>query len=466
MVCKSDYHNDDTLNFVVIMCDTLRYDHIGFLGNDSVQTPNIDAFAANAQVFDHAYAGSFPTVPNRSEIFTSRYVFSYLGWEDLPDDEIVLAKTMGDAGYTTGIIFDTMHIRNQFTLDREFDSWRWIRGQGNDRYRAVPLEPELPASPNKFRHGEEVVSQYLRNVSKRYNEEDYFMAQMVNAAKAWLRNVCSQNKFYLHIDMFDPHEPWDPVQSYVDLYAPNYEGEKIIYPAYAPADYFDEAELAYAQALYAAEVTMVDHWLGELFSEIRALGLWDNTVVILTSDHGILLGEHNAVGKSWDHQNQYECYPLYQELAHIPMLVRVPGAAPKRIPSLVQPTDIMPSLLDWAGVRQPRSVQGHSFRPMIDDSGESPIDAVRNIAVTSRSFKLSLSTSPSVVINSGEWSYVYGGGHTSSALYYLPDDPGQENNLLNDHRDVACSLHAAFVDFLESIGTSEEYLANWRYSPC
>lgn len=455
----------DELNFILVMCDTLRYDYLGCNGNRVVQTPNIDAFAATAQVFEKSYAGSFPTVPNRSEIITSRYVFSYLGWEDLPSEEVVLAEFLNAAGYTTGIVFDTLHIRNEFTLDREYDTWEWVRGQENDRYRAMPLDPELPAPPEKLRHGPEVLKQYLRNVSDRSGEEEYFMARTVRAATEWLRRNAGINKFFLHIDMFDPHEPWDPPSQYVELYDLDYHGDEIIYPAYAPASFFSSRELQHIQALYAAEVTMVDQWLGVLFATLGALDPWDNTVVILTSDHGILLGEHDAVGKSLDHQGRYECYPLFEELARIPLMIRVPRLEGWRRPTLAQPVDIMPTILDLARIQGGDRLQGVSLRSAIESDSALPVNAVRPVAVTSRSLKLSISSSPTMAVTDGEWCYMHGGSHTSSFLYDMVHDPRQIDNVIGAHTDVARRLYAELIAFLESIGTSASLLSTWQRSP-
>jgi arylsulfatase A-like enzyme len=288
----------------------------------------------------------------------------------------------------------------------------------------------------------------------------------MQTAVEWLRDNYSENKFFLHVDAFDPHEPWDPPQSYVDLYNPGYEGEEVIYPAYAPPNYLSVDELNHMQALYKAEVTMVDHWLGELLAEIDRLGLRDNTVVILTSDHGILLGEHDCIGKAWDHQGYYECYPLYQELVHIPLMIRVPGVAPKRVPDLAQPADLMPTILEWAEARDPGTMHGVSLVPAIEDASGSSHTPSHEFVVSGRSLGISQSVKPRLTVTDGEWTLIHGGTRASSELYYLPNDSQQQDNLLNDHCDVARDLHNKLVAFLESIGTAEEYITPWRNAPC
>lgn len=454
------------LNFVTVMCDTLRYDHIGFHGNTGMQTPNIDAFAARSVVFERAYSGGFPTLLNRAELLTGRYTFTYMGWEDLHEEEVVLAEPLNKAGYTTGLVFDTWHLKEGNSFDRAFGSWQWIRGQEDDRYRVVPLSPTLPASPTKFRHGTSVIEQYLRNVSDRQSEADYFCARTIQTAIDWIREIHDQNKFFLHIDAFDPHEPWDPPQSYIDLYDPGYVGEKVIYPAYAPTDFLSPAELNHVRALYAAEVTLVDRWLGELFAEIGRLGLWDNTVVVLTSDHGILLGEHGVIGKAWDYQGHYECYPLYEELVHIPLMIRAPGIAPRRILDLAQPADLMPTIIEWAGADAPAAMHGVSLVPTIEDEEGSSHTPAHEFVVSGRSLTTPLSADPSCTVTDGEWALIHGGSHAPSALYYLPDDPQQQTNLLDRNCKLAINLQTRMVAFLESTGTSEQLIEPWKAAPC
>ncbi len=455
-------HQQERLNVITIMADSIRYDHVGFHGNDWIHTPNIDAFAAESIVFDRAYSGGFPTVLNRAELMTGRYMYTRMGWEDMPQGETVLAQLLNDANYTTGIVFDTPHYKNgNFTLNRGFRSWEWVRGQAEDNWKPTPINPPLPADPSKFRDGAEVVSQYLRNMHGRQSEEDYLVARTVNTAIEWLRDVRGQNNFYLHVDLFDPHEPWDPPQHYIDLYNPGYSGEQVIYPAYAPPNYLSQAELQHVRALYRAELTMVDHWVGKLLAEIDALGLGNNTAVILFSDHGFLLGEHDALGKSWDHAGTFRAYPLYEELIHVPLMVRVPGRSPRRTSHLAQPGDVMPTVLELMDVNVPGAVEAASLLPIIED--DSP---VHDFVVSSRSIRPPFGGDPTISVGDGRWFLHHGGNHTASALYDVESDPTQQNNVLAGNCDIARNLHSRLIDFLESLDLPEETIAPWRPTPC
>ncbi len=454
-------------NFIVILCDTLRYDHLGCHGNTWIQTPNIDAFAAQALVFDRAYAAGFPTLPNRCELLTGRYTYPYLSWEEIGPSEVVLPQMLNAAGYITGMIFDTPHIKGEGrTLERQFASWEWVRGQEDDRYRATPRAPILPADPAKFRHGDTVMKQYLRNVAEWQGEDDTFIARDVQAAIQWLRRTAGQGQFFLYIDAFDPHEPWSPPRTYVDLYDRGYTGQEVIYPSYAPPAYLTAAELRHVRALYAAEVTLVDHWLGHLFAELAALNLWQNTAVILVSDHGFLLGEHNAMGKSWDEPGHYECWPLYEELTHIPLMMRLPGVPPRRTNALAQPADLMPTILQLAGADDPGTMQGVSLAPVIADLDGSAQARAHQVVVTSRVLATDASARPRATVTDGAWTLLCGPAGAPAELYYLPTDPQQAQNVLAQNCAIARNLHGQMIAFWESIGVAERYLGLYRTAPC
>jgi len=455
------------MNIIVIVSDTLRRDHLGCYGNKWIRTPNLDRLAQQSVVLDNAYSGSFPTIPHRTDLFTGRFSFTYCDWSPLRKEEIVTQQVLGEAGYTTYLIVDTPHmIKDGYHFDRAFSGWQWIRGQENDRYMTDPVEVKIPCDPNKLRATVNTVTQYLRNVSQRKHEEDYFAPQTLGTAANWVERNYKREKFFLHVDTFDPHEPWDPPQYYVDMYDPGYRGEEIIYPVYGIADYLSEAELKHMRALYAGEVSMVDHWVGVLMNKMEDLGLLDETVIVFTTDHGFYLGEHGLTGK---------VTLLYEEVNHIPLLVRLPDGRGRRSDAIVQPADIMPTLLDLAGVGIPPSVHGKSFAGVLRGEAKS----FRDIAVSSWSIihapagkeparlnpytwsDLAWKLKPSTIVD-GEWALIVGAGDLEPELYHLASDPAQENNRFEKDRQVAERLHAKYVEFLESVGTNPDYIAPRR----
>ena len=459
------------MNIILIVSDTLRRDHLGCYGNPWISTPYLDRFAQRCVVFDRAYTGSFPTIPNRTDVMTGRYCFTYTDWAPLPRDIPVLADCLRRAGLLTYMIVDTPHlIRDGFYFDRGFDGWQWNRGQENDRYFTSPQEVTLPCSPEKLRETTRTVTQYLRNTSLRRHEEDYFAPMTMRAAEHWLERNYRQQPFFLYVDTFDPHEPWDPPQYYTDRYDPGYQGEEVTYPIYGPADYLTKAELRHMRALYAGEVTMVDRAVGRLLQKIEDLGLLGDTLVIFTTDHGFYLGEHNLTGK---------VVMLYEEVSHIPLLVHRPGGAgARRCPSLVQPADLMPTLLEVAGASDPGTMHGHSLAPLL--AGEDR--ELRPVAVSSwaiihqplagraRSgdpytwFREAWRFKPSTVTD-GEWALICGARDVRPELYHLPSDPGQEHNVLSRHRAQAERLQQGYLALLEAVGTAPDFVERRRRLP-
>jgi arylsulfatase A-like enzyme len=477
-----------SMNVVLIVSDTFRIDHLGCYGNDWIKTPNIDKLAEESTVFERAYAASFPTVPHRRDLVTGRYTFTYSDWSPLPPDEVVMADSLREAGYVTMMIADTPHIlKDGYHFDRGYDGWIWIRGQENDRYSTNPVEYKFPCNPDKLRSPYSTVKQYLRNISERRYENDYFVAKTMAEAARWLERNSKHDKFFLYVDTFDPHEPWDPPEWYVNLYDPGYKGEEVTYPVYGPCDYLTPEELKHVRALYAGEVTMVDRWVGYLLKRVRNLGLWDNTAIIFTTDHGFYHGEHGLIGKSIIAQAAHGLAPLYNQVAHIPLIVKMPNTELSRCDAIVQPPDLMPTILEMAGAKTPHTVQGKSLLPLIEE--KNPL--WRDFAVSSPSIIHGPVAGQRISIISREWFLVYCGQiddalrelpterrikivdglerlqkivgeRPKNELYNLSKDPDQLHNVFDEHRDVAEELHGKLVKLLESIRTAAEILKYWR----
>ncbi|UCG94662.1 MAG: sulfatase [Candidatus Aerophobus sp.] len=477
------------MNIILIISDTFRWDYLGCYGNNWISTPNLDRFARRSVIFDKAYAASFPTVPHRMDLVTGRFTFTYRQWEPLPKDEVALAEILGENGYTTMLITDTPHIlEDGYNFDRGFTGWEWIRGQETDRYMTDPVEVKLPCAPHKLRTPE-IVKRHLRNISQRRGEEDCFVAQTMLTAAKWLQRNYENEKFFLWVDTFDPHEPWDAPKWYVEGYDPGYEGEEVIYPVYGKCDYLTEAELKHIRALYAAEVTLVDRWVGMLLQKIEDLDLFDNTAVIFTSDHGFYLGEHNLVGKSIISENLFQYVPLYEELARIPLFIWLPESKRSfRCSSFVQPPDLTATTLDIAGLKRHERIQGKSLLPII----EGKDSLLRNIAVSSPSLVNGRLGAPRITLRKENWSLILAPSkrredtkketravdgitrnlvgfelknsseEVKSELYDVSKDPRQEKNIFIGNKDKVDELHSDLIEFLIQIRTEEEYLKYWK----
>ena len=473
------------MNFILIMSDTFRRDHLGCYGNSRISTPYLDRFAERAVIFDRAYAASFPTVPNRHDIFTGRYTFTYSQWAPLPPDEIVLAEELGKAGYVSMMILDTPHItENGYYFDRGFTGWEWIRGQETDRWQTAPAYPRLPCVRSKLRSPDRIVKVHQRNIHWRRYEEDTFVARTMTEACLWLERNYKQhpNGFFLYVDTFDPHEPWDAPQWYLERYDdPHYTGANVSYPVYGPIDYLTAAELQHCRALYAAEVTLVDRWVGHLLQRIEDMGLLEDSLVVFTTDHGFYHGEHHLIGKSHITPEESRYVPLYEEVAHIPLIIYYPGTLPRRELAMVQPVDLMPTILDLANVPIPETVHGVSIAPLLRGA---PM-FTRDLCITSPTILHGGAGGCRITATTDEWAYICAprgdeqgevidravDGHAKrerlglevpSELYHLSSDSAQQHNVIEQYPDVARELRARIISFLESVGTAPELVTPWR----
>lgn len=451
------------MNILVVVSDTLRRDYLSFYKKTNAIAPNLEDFAQQSIVFDRCYPASFPTVPARSDLMTGRYTFTYLPWGPLPQGEITLPDCMTKAGYTTTGIADTpFFVRNGYGHDRGFSDFYWIRGQRSG------LEHDDVA----------------RN---RHSEEDYFAPMTFATAIDWISNHHDE-KFFLYVDTWDPHEPWDPPDHYVKQYLPEYSGE-VVEPCYWywREDGYSERDLEIARACYMGEITMVDVWFGKLVDRMRELNLLDNTAIIFVSDHGFYFGEHGLFGKrrfrwpgnkytfeeGWsqglkvEDQTLYRS-PLYNELIRVPFLARIPGIEGKRIKSLVSLPDIMPTVLDLAGVPVPRTVQAKSLVKLMHtgDDGDSPNEIVVVSAPLEVKGEISrtvddkqreiIEISPCTLVTD-DWVFLYAAEGQPVELYARGDEE-QKTNVAEANPEIVRHLHEKYVDFLSNADTPKAHM--------
>lgn len=468
------------MNFIIIVCDTLRRDHLGCYGNKWISTPHIDAFARQAIVFDRAYSASFPTVPHRRDLLTGRLTATYTPWAPLSSDEVVLAQALSESGYVSMMVCDCPHIlENGYHYDRGFDGFEWIRGQESDRWKTSPEAPEHPSDPAKIRNAERLQQLHRRNIDDRRYEKDTFVAQTMTAASQWLEDNYQLDRFFLYVDTFDPHEPWDAPQWYVDMYNPGYTGEVVDYPLYSYTDFLTSAELEHCRALYAAEVTLVDRWVGRLLEKIRDLGLLTKTMVLLTTDHGFLHGEHRIMGKGLIRDKVFSYIPLWEEINHIPFIVHYPGTQPRRSQAIVQPPDVMPTVIELSKSAQPGTMHGTSMAHIL--YGQS--DQHRDFAVSLP--YLGSDPCPVTVVKDRWTGILYprtSSGQTivdkavdgyekvqdagqeprTDLLFDVRNDPSQAQDVCIAHPEVIQELRANLLCTLQETGTADEFVERWR----
>jgi len=432
------------MNIIVILADSCRVDHLGFYGGN-VATPNLDALAAEATVFDQAYGENLPTLPCRTALWTGQYLFTSRGWESFHEDDVLLAEVLWDKGYTSALVTDTYHLHKPgFNCGRGFDTVRFIRGQEYDPWivdgRAVDTDAWYRFRGDKDdAMWRERAAQYLRNRTAFQSEEDHCTPRVIRSAIDWLDEVTASQKdrLFLWVDCFDPHEPWDPPEPFRSMYDPGYSGQELIDPIPGPVEgYLTGPELAHTKALYAGQVSFVDKWIGVLLDHVRRLGLYENSLIVFLSDHGEPFGEHGIIRKASGSIN-------YEEVAHIPLVIRHPEGvgAGKRVPSFVQPPDLMPTLLAAAGVETDLRFGGHRLMGLMRGRGKP----VRDFAVTAQH-------GAQWSVRTERWTYlVHLQGDRSDELYDRQADPREKLNVIAELPEVAVELAAGLRRFADKV---------------
>jgi len=441
------------MNIIFIISDSLRYDHLGCYGNDWIETPNIDRLAQESVVFENAYPEGLPTLPVRTALFTGNYTLTNRFWQALTPQDVSMAEILDEHGYVSAMVTDLYHMfKPNMNYHRGFHEWHWIRGQEMDAYKSRPHHADLSRYIKPEMKGDyqiRIIDQYLRNVADRKGEEDYFAARVTREAARWLEeNQGVHEKFFLYVDCFDPHEPWDPPPEFAAKYTdPNYKGPWIIQPKGGPCNWMTEEELRHTRGLYAGELSFVDKWIGHLLDRIKSLGLMEESVIIFMSDHGHPHGEHGKMLKMDD--------LLYSELIRIPLMIRFPNKAHagKRIKGIVQVVDILPTLLDIIGrPGDAEFMQGKSLMPLI--SGER--QKIRDYAV------IGFFNVEDRCIRNERWSYVRRPKGRKCELYDLVADPKETENLIDSRKDVAAEMDAAIAKIF-NIRRQKEHWFQMKY---
>ncbi|MBU0609336.1 MAG: sulfatase-like hydrolase/transferase, partial [Armatimonadetes bacterium] len=237
-------------NLICIVSDTLRTAYLGCYGNPDIHTPNLDAFARQSVVFDRAYPESLPTIPVRRALHTGRRAYPFAGYQPIPWDivylpgwqpmdpaEKTLAEDLAGAGYHTGFVTDTLpYFQPGMNFARGFWQWEYIRGLQQDRWQspATPTDEELACygDPAEIRcpRQKSTVLRHVANTREMRRAGETTTDRMYRWAEQFVRDNRSYGPFYLLVDGFAPHEPWDAPDQYLRLYAdPDYPEPTIVH---------------------------------------------------------------------------------------------------------------------------------------------------------------------------------------------------------------------------------------------
>ena len=403
---------EDAPNVLVIVVDTLRADHLPAYGYQSGSTPELDRFAEDAIRYEQAFANASWTRPSFASIMSGRFASSHSVMaksDSLPDDVETLAESMSRGGYATAGFVTNFNVEPHYNFQQGFDTYEF-------------LEPEFVLGADSA-SSKLLLVQSLRRVIRRVTSMaggaqpggDYQDAETVNRRiGAWLNDAPTESPWFLFTAYMDPHDPY---------FVHPYDGEGYSRAAHQHPE-LEEADRL--RTLYDGEITYWDEQFGALMDELRQRGLYDDMMIVVTSDHGEEFADH---GGFWHGTT------LYDEQVHVPLFVKLPGneRAGTRVGHWVQSVDLMPTILRRVGLEIPRGVQGGDLnegttRVFAEESHEGNIlGSLREL----RDFEeLKI-----IVANDGNPR-----GLAPVELYRVADDPGETENIADAERERADAL--------------------------
>ena len=222
---------------------------------------------------------------------------------------------------------------------------------------AVGAPLDLPATaPGPLPMNYDLSRTYFRQ------ERDFPGPRTMSAAARWIEeNAGCHERFFLFVDEFDPHEPFDTPEPWASRYDDSWQGPRLIWPPYIRqalrSGTLTPRQAHQLRANYGSKLSMIDHWLGKIIDVLDRTNAWDDTAVLLCTDHGHYLGEHDLFGKP--------PAPIYQPLGKIPLLIAWPGIAPRELDALTTSVDIFATIAEAFGLRPPHRTHGKSLLPLI-----------------------------------------------------------------------------------------------------
>ncbi|TDE03091.1 sulfatase [Jiangella asiatica] len=473
-------------NILLICTDQQRFSALRAYDNPEINTPNLDRLAGEGVLFENCYVQNPVCGPSRASLMTGQYVHAHGEWANgvaLPAHARLFTKDLAEAGYDCGLVGKLhlaacQHGRTEQRLDDGFRVFRWAhdpyRGSSENAYHRW-----LKASrPDLYEAALDPDSDVDFDTMP---TEAHYSRWVGNETIDYLTSSRDKDKPFCFIaNFFDPHPGFGAPKEYMDQYDPATlsrpvtttdeletkppiytEASKESYPdSKGYVDYTDD-ELQETKAAYYAMVTLVDDEVGRILNALDDEGLADNTVVIFTSDHGEMLGDHQLMLKG----------PMMYDVAvRVPLLLRWPGVIPpgQRRPELVQWVDLAPTLLEAAGVAVRSTHQGASLLGLVTRTAPWVRDwALSEYRNSGAPYEQGVYTT---MLRHDRWKIVVHHGDPATArprtgeLYDLANDPNELTNLWDEpeHHATRAGLQEKLLDVLVATeDRSQEREAAW-----
>ncbi|WP_433627482.1 sulfatase-like hydrolase/transferase [Halomicrococcus sp. NG-SE-24] len=369
------------MNVLFVSVDSLSRRFLGCYDLDvefDVETDNLDRFAERSAVFDTHYAGSLACMPARREWLTGVKDFLWRPWGPVEAYDVTLPRAARESEVLTQLVTDHYHYFQHGSNGyyEDFHGFEFVRGHECDAWQTAPRVPDDEAllrqatDPDRWApDGLQYINraQYARNVADfdQNDETEFFAPKVFDFASNWLRENADWDEWFCYVDSFDVHEPFHCPEPYASMYTDEDPCDPALtfWPHYGRIDEgvaeLSERELDFVRAQFAGKVTMVDRWFGRVLDALDDTGAWDDTMVVVTADHGHYLGEHGWIGKP--------AAPLYDVLARTPLLVWHPDGAHNgdRVDELTTAVDLYATILEALDAPVPDNVHSRSILPLV-----------------------------------------------------------------------------------------------------
>jgi arylsulfatase A-like enzyme len=332
---------------IFLMFDSLNRHWLPAYGGTGVALPNFERLAKRSVTFDRSFVGSMPCMPARRDLHTGRYNFLHRAWGPLEPYDDSMPELLKKAGVHTHLVTDHQHYWEDggATYHNRYSTYEFVRGQEGDRWKGLVNKPPLPPHVGRAEPQDEINRAETARRGRHPQEKTF------DLGLAFIEANAKAQDWFVQIETFDPHEPFYAPERLrrqvgADLTSPRFD-----WPHYRRVQE-SPAEVERCRLEYAALLALCDESLGRVLDLMDAHQLWDDTLLIVGTDHGFLLGEHELWAK---------CHtPFYNEIAHTPLFCWHPrlGLADTRNDALVQLIDVPATLLELFGQPLPPDMQG------------------------------------------------------------------------------------------------------------
>ena len=398
---------------IMVMYDSLNREMLESYGCDWTKTPNFKRLADRCVQFEQCYVGSMPCMPARRELHTGRINFFHRSWGPIEPFDDSMPEILKKGGIYTHLVSDHQHYWEDggATYHNRYSSWEIARGQEGDNWKADIGHKFISGAGTVFENKKVMLEYplYARMMAQdQINRENMDTEEKTSQAVTFKNGLDfihknhGEDNWFLQIETFDPHEPFYTLPKDKELYPHHFEGDAAMeadWPPYARA-VESENTIEHVRYNYAALLSKCDRYLGKVLDLMDKYELWKDTMLIVNTDHGFLLGEHGWWGKT--------TMPIYNEIAHIPLYIYDPRRANlggEKRNSIVQTIDLAPTLLEYFGMKIPKDMEGRPLGQVMDN--DTPI----------RKYAIFGYHGSQVNVTDGRYVYMHAAKHPEDKVY-------------------------------------------------